>query len=118
MPQNSEHEIDPIGWNFAICAGFLALCLIRLTIPSAPYFDEVHYLPAARALLDGSDWLNREHPPLGKEILALGIALFGDTPTGWRIFPLIAGVAALFAFMRAMWFAAQSRFASIAYGIL
>ncbi|GAA4643406.1 phospholipid carrier-dependent glycosyltransferase [Pontixanthobacter gangjinensis] len=94
------------------------LCLVRLTIPSSPYFDEVHYLPAARALLDGGEWLNREHPLLGKEILALGIASFGDTALGWRIFPLMCGTLALFAAMRALWFATYSRFASLAYGLL
>lgn len=97
---------------------FAALGLIRLTIPSAPYFDEVHYLPAARAVLDQSQWLNREHPLLGKEIIAAGIALFGDGPFGWRIFSVIAGAGALFAFCRAMWFASCSRFATLAFGVL
>ncbi len=97
---------------------FAALGLIRLTIPSAPYFDEVHYLPAARALLDQSQWLNREHPLLGKEIIAAGIALFGDGPFGWRIFSVVAGAGALFAFCRAMWFASCSRFATLAFGVL
>ena len=33
---------------------------------------------------------NPEHPPLGKELLALGIALFGDRALGWRVMPLLS----------------------------
>lgn len=117
-PHSHQPPHDPIALTTLIALGFAALCLIRLTIPSAPYFDEVHYLPASRALLDQSQWLNREHPLLGKEIIAAGIALFGDGPLGWRIFPVLAGTTALFAFCRAMWFASCSRFAAIAFGLL
>jgi len=118
MSQPPDHSCDPVGWNIAIAGAFLALCLVRLTIPGTPYFDEIHYLPAARALLDGSEYLNREHPLLGKEIIALGIALLGDNPWGWRLLSAVAGAGALYAFMRALWFASLSRFAAIAYGIL
>ena len=96
----------------------MGLGLIRLGIPSAPFFDEVHYVPAARVLLDLSHVTNQEHPLLGKAIIAAGISLFGDNPMGWRIFPLLAGAIALFAFMRALWFASERRFATIAGGIL
>ncbi|MDZ4308766.1 phospholipid carrier-dependent glycosyltransferase [Allopontixanthobacter sp.] len=118
-PPHSPHSPrDPIGLTALLALAFAGLCSIRLTIPSAPYFDEVHYLPAARALLDQSGWLNREHPLLGKEIMAAGIALFGDNPLGWRIFSVVAGATALFAFCRALWFASYSRFASLAYGVM
>ena len=80
-----SHVRDPIGWTAAVTLGFFLLCLVRLTVPAKPFFDEIHYLPAARAILDLSHPANPEHPPLGKEILALGIALFGDRPLGWRI---------------------------------
>lgn len=113
-----EHPRDPIGWTAILSLGFLLLCLIRLTIPSQLYFDEIHYVPAARKLLELSGPANREHPMLGKEIIAAGIALFGDTPFGWRIFSVLAGTGAMFAFMRAMWFASLSRFAVLAGGIL
>ncbi len=112
------HPRDPIGWCWAFSAGFLALVSVRLVIPSQPMFDEVHYLPAARALLDGTGFLNREHPPFGKEIMAAGIALFGDNAFGWRIFSALAGTLTLFAACRALWFASQSRIATIAFGLL
>ena len=78
MIQVPHHPRDPLGWCAGIALAFLALLLFRLGIPSRPYFDEIHYLPAARGLLNGTDWLNREHPMLGKELLAAGIGLFGD----------------------------------------
>jgi dolichyl-phosphate-mannose--protein O-mannosyl transferase len=109
---------DPVLWSGLIAFAFLALCQVRLGIPSAPYFDEVHYVPAARVLLELSHIANQEHPLLGKEIVAAGIALFGDGPLGWRTFPALAGAIALFAFMRAMWFATHARFATLAGGVL
>lgn len=74
--------------------------LFRLSVPTKPVFDEVHYLPAARALLALSGPVNIEHPLLAKELIALGIALFGDGPFGWRVASTVAGsatVAAVFA---------------------
>ncbi|MBM0170386.1 phospholipid carrier-dependent glycosyltransferase [Altererythrobacter sp. C41] len=118
MNEAPDHPRDPARWSAAIAVVFFVLCLVRIGIPGTPYFDEIHYLPAARALLDGSEYLNREHPLLGKEILALGIALLGDNPWGWRLFPALAGTGALYAFTRALWFASLSRFAAVAYGAL
>lgn len=118
MIHSPEHETDPLGWTACFALGFLALCLVRLTIPSQPFFDEVHYLPAARALLNGSAWLNREHPILGKEIIAASIYLLGDTPLGWRLPSALFGTLTLFACMRALWFASNARFATLAFGVL
>lgn len=109
---------DPLGWCLALTAAFWALLLVRLTIPTKPFFDEIHYLPAAREYWQLGHFVNREHPLLGKELIALGIQLFGDNSLGWRMFPSLAGALTLFAGMRAIWFAAQSRFATIAYGLL
>ncbi len=112
------HPRDPLGWTAVIVLAFFGLCVVRLTVPSKPFFDEVHYLPAARAILALSHPANPEHPPLGKEIIALGIALFGDRPLGWRLMSALFGTLALYAAMRAMWFASLSRFATVACGML
>ncbi|WP_347301928.1 glycosyltransferase family 39 protein [Croceibacterium sp. TMG7-5b_MA50] len=109
---------DPLGWTALLVAVFACLAGWRLTIPSAPFFDEVHYLPAARALLGLTHIANPEHPPLGKELIAGGMALLGDNPLGWRVMPWAAGVLTLWAFARAMWFAAGTRFASLTGGVL
>ncbi len=95
------HAKDPIGWSLAFTLVFFGLCMVRLTVPATPFFDEIHYLPAARAVIELSKPLNPEHPPLGKEILALGIALFGDRPIGWRIMSALFGALGLFAAMLA-----------------
>jgi dolichyl-phosphate-mannose--protein O-mannosyl transferase len=116
--QPPKHPVDPLAWNLALCALFAVLAWVRLGIPAKPMFDEVHYLPAARALLDWAPLPNREHPPLGKELIALGIAVFGDGPIGWRIMSWMFGVLGLLAGMRAVWFASGSRFASLAFGVL
>jgi len=118
-----EHPRDPLAWVAAITAAFALLAGWRLATPSIPVFDEIHYIPAARELLSliengAGAYLNPEHPLLGKELIALGMALLGDTPLGWRIMPLAFGTMALFASMRALWHASQDRFASIAFGVL
>ena len=109
---------DPLLACLGLTLGFFLLCLWRLWLPSGPFFDEIHYLPAARELLAGYEYRNPEHPPLGKEIIAAGIALFGDNAWGWRIFSALAGALALFAGMRALWHASRSRDAVLAYGVL
>lgn len=109
---------DPMAWTATLTLAFLALVLLHLDMPPALNFDEIHYVPAARALLDGSAWLNREHPPLGKELIALGIAVLGDNARGWRVLPALAGGLALFAMMRALWHASHDRFATLALGVL
>ena len=118
MSPAPEHPRDPIAWHALLALIFLGLCVVRLAVPSKPFFDEVHYLPAAQALIALSEPLNPEHPPLGKELIALGIRLFGDTPFGWRIMPALFGTLGLLAAMRALWFATLSRFASLAGGWL
>jgi dolichyl-phosphate-mannose--protein O-mannosyl transferase len=109
---------DPVGWSGVIAFAFLALVLVRLGIPTRHYFDEVHYVPAALILSELSHITNQEHPLVGKELIALGIGLFGDNPKGWRVFSALAGAIALFSFMRALWFASASRFATLAGGVL
>jgi dolichyl-phosphate-mannose-protein mannosyltransferase len=61
--------------------------LVGVTTPDKFYFDEVHYVPAARQMLEpalSAPLLNPMHPPLAKQLIALSIKGFGDTPLGWR----------------------------------
>ncbi len=117
MSEVPHHPADPIRLQLTIALGFALLCLVRISTPSTPFFDEVHYLPAARALLELGTARNLEHPPLGKELIALGMLIFGDNPLGWRIVSALAGVVALIAAMRAMWFTSLSRAASLLTGL-
>ncbi len=103
---------DPADWCAVWAAFFLALVWWRLGTPSLIYFDEVHYVPAARKLLVGVR-VNAEHPMLGKEIIAAAISLLGDRALTWRIPSAIAGAAGLFAFARLMWFVTLNRRATL-----
>ncbi len=61
--------------------------LAGVTTPENLYFDEVHYVPAARQMLEPATpapRLNPMHPPLAKQMIALSIRAFGDVPLGWR----------------------------------
>ena len=121
MPSRSDNpgvSRDPLIWCWLLTAGFFALLLHRLAIPSKPYFDEIHYLPAARNLLALSQVKNPEHPLLGKELIALSIWLLGDHPFAWRLPAALAGALALFAALRATWWASLSRPATLIAGVL
>ena len=58
-------------------------------------FDEVYYSRSAFELLQGMDMYEYTHPPLGKIFMAVGVALFGVTPFGWRFACAVFGVMML-----------------------
>lgn len=89
----------------ALLLGLFAQALFawRLGTPSKLMFDEVHYVPAARAILALSHPLNTEHPLLGKTLIALGIALFGDDAIGWRAPSTLAGTATVLGVYAILW---------------
>jgi dolichyl-phosphate-mannose-protein mannosyltransferase len=64
----------------------------KLTFPGQRIWDEIYFPVMARKYLEGVYFFDL-HPPLGKFILATTIFLFGDTPLGWRLMPLLFGVA-------------------------
>ena len=74
--------------------------LIGITTPEKFYFDEVHYVPAARQMLlpvMPQPMLNPMHPPLAKQFIALSIHTFGDVPLGWRYPAVLFGALAIVA---------------------
>jgi dolichyl-phosphate-mannose-protein mannosyltransferase len=74
--------------------------LVGVTTPEKFYFDEVHYVPAARQMLEPvmpGPMLNPMHPPLAKQIIALSIHAFGDVPLGWRYPGVLFGSLAIVA---------------------
>ncbi len=77
----------------ALLIGIAALLLFAIGIerPGKLTFDEVHYIPAARTLIELSHPVNIEHPMLGKILIALGMLVFGDNPAGWRAMACLAG---------------------------
>ena len=78
--------------------------MYRLEIPETYYFDEVYYAFTAQEMAKGNKhaWQNTgyppedfayewTHPPLGKELSAIGIKIFGDNTFGWRFFQAFFG---------------------------
>lgn len=87
--------LHPIGRRGAALAGvvFLAVVptrLIGLSSPQEMYFDEIYHARTAGEYLAGRDAYEYTHPPLGKELMALSVKLFGrwgadpagDAPAG------------------------------------
>lgn len=114
----AAQDRDPLVLSWLVTAAFFALAMVQIEIPSFWRFDEVHYVPAAARLWLGIDVINREHPMLGKELIAVGLGLFGNQPLGWRIASLIAGSLGLFCATRALWWHSGSARASILFGVL
>lgn len=111
------------GWRdvalallFGVAA--LALFLLRFTDPARLNFDETHYVPAARTLMALADLANPEHPPLGKWLIGLGMAMLGDNPAGWRIMSVLAGALLVFAGVMAARWLLGTRSAAIMTGLL
>jgi dolichyl-phosphate-mannose-protein mannosyltransferase len=87
---------------------YVWLCLLVLVVlamhfsiiaqPAEPIFDEQHYVPDARSILQGEGTLRGEHPPLGKLFIVFGMFLFGDNPLGWRFFSVLFGAICIVLF--------------------
>lgn len=57
------------------------------------YFDELYHARTAYEHLNNLTPYENSHPPLGKIIISIGIAIFGMNPFGWRIMGTLFGVA-------------------------
>jgi hypothetical protein len=64
-----------------------------------------------------SSRLNPEHPLLGKELIALGMMVFGDNPFGWRFCNALYGVIGLYGAIRGFWWASLSRQGTVLFGL-
>ncbi len=93
-------KMPGIAWLCALALGLgsLALFCYNIGFPAAPYFDETHYVPAARALLARSGPVNIEHPLFSKTVIAAGILIFGDNSLGWRLPSALLAAVAVAAF--------------------
>ena len=82
-------------WLCLLVVATLAMHFTIITIPDQPIFDELHYVPDARSILQGDGTLRFEHPPLGKLFVVAGIFVFGDNPIGWRFFSVLCGTISI-----------------------
>ena len=78
---------------FTVVVGVWAR-LYNLGFPGKRIWDEIYFPVMARKYLEGVEFFDL-HPPLGKFIMALSIALLGDTPIGWRLMPVLFGLATI-----------------------
>lgn len=84
-------------WQMALILAALAelLFVVNLQQPTQLMFDETHYVPAARDIFGLVARANEEHPPFAKWLIGLSMAIFGDSPAGWRALSTVAGVATM-----------------------
>lgn len=86
--------------NLVICLIASVVFGIHLIYINSPYpiGDENFYVGEANRILHGQALVLLEHPPLGKWFIAIGIFIFGNNGVGWRIIPVIFGIASIFIF--------------------
>ena len=98
IPSEAVMRSVIVGGIIFVIAHFAML--VGITTPEKFYFDEVHYVPAARQMLEpvmSQPMLNPMHPPLAKQLIALSIRSLGDGPLGWRYPAVLFGSLALVA---------------------
>ncbi|MBN1761709.1 MAG: glycosyltransferase family 39 protein [Methanomicrobia archaeon] len=69
------------------------LITFPITQKYGAYFDEMYFVRTAQEHLNLEEPYEWTHPPLGKLIIGVGIALFGMNPFGWRILGVLAAAA-------------------------
>ena len=91
--------LDADGFDYD--AGCAALFDEQDAVPERPgymnstYFDEIYHARTALEHIENVYPYEITHPPLGKEIIGLGIRLFGMTPFGGRFMGTLFGVLML-----------------------
>ena len=60
---------------------------------SGMIFDEIYHARTAYEFLNGMSPYEWTHPPLGKLLIAIGIAVFGMNPFGWRVIGTLVGAS-------------------------
>ncbi|MEO6703469.1 MAG: phospholipid carrier-dependent glycosyltransferase [Jatrophihabitantaceae bacterium] len=107
------------AWTLLITAFAAGTRLWALGFPSSKSFDEVYYATEAQEMLrygyeDNRDYMFIVHPPLGKWLIALTSAIWGNNSLGWRIAPAVAGIVSVLIMVRL----AQRMLRSTVLGVL
>jgi dolichyl-phosphate-mannose-protein mannosyltransferase len=99
------------GWTVAVTLAVLG-GVVRFwnlghpTDKGTPVFDEKHYVPQAAQVLRNGGYEDNPgyelvvHPPLGKQLIAIGEAMFGYTGWGWRFTAALAGTLSILMIVR------------------
>lgn len=125
-----ESQQDRWTWRdtfYLLAIVLLALILrtVNLSQPAEMYFDEIYYVDAAEKLWEGQKDPNSVHPPLGKWIIAAGIAaskqIAGpevNTMVSWRIASVLAGLVMVAAtYSLSLMLYQYNRVAAVAAGV-
>jgi Gpi18-like mannosyltransferase len=92
-------KLVPVNMNDAELSAAHRLFDEQGTVPEQPsflnsmYFDEIYHARTAYENLHHMEPYETTHPPLGKILISLGVAIFGMNPLGWRIVGTLFGAA-------------------------
>lgn len=110
----------PLRLLLALCVGIGVIGIwarvYNLGWPAKQVFDEVYFPVFAKNYLDRVSVFD-VHPPLGKFIIAVAIAVFGDQPFAWRIMPSLIGIALPFTAGIAWWRYSKDLVGSLIMGL-
>ena len=124
-----EHRPMPadrvLSWVATVLVTLLA-AVVRLWgigFPEAKQFDEVYYATEGAEMLrqgyeNNPGYMFIVHPPLGKWLVAAGIAVFGDDSVGWRVPAAIAGTLCVLILVRVVRRMTRSTLLGCVAGIL
>lgn len=79
-----------------------SLAPFRQDYRNSMFFDEIYHGRTAYEFVHSWEPYENTHPPLGKDILAIGVKLFGMTPYGWRFMAAVGGTAMIPVFYMAV----------------
>lgn len=88
-------SLTPVSGNTGALIDEQAVVPLYPTWYDSTYFDEVYHARTAYEHLYGAWPYESTHPPLGKLLISVGIALFGMTPFGWRFSGALFGTLML-----------------------
>jgi dolichyl-phosphate-mannose--protein O-mannosyl transferase len=117
------------SWLLAVTIALVGgiLRFYRLGYPTddgTPVFDEKHYVPQAWQMLrnggveDNPGYELVVHPPLAKQLIALGEWAFGYDGTGWRVSAAVAGTVCLLLIVRIARRMTRSTLLGVVAGVL
>lgn len=91
MEARAKTLINRHPFALALIFGLAALAILLpgLGHPRSTFFDELYFVPEARALIQGvpnpTPYVSSlAKPPMGKVVMALGMEIAGDNSFGWR----------------------------------
>nr|WP_027501131.1 phospholipid carrier-dependent glycosyltransferase [Rhodococcus sp. UNC363MFTsu5.1] len=117
------------GWAVTIFLTTLAAItrFVMLGYPTdagTPVFDEKHYAPQGWQVLTGGGLEDNPgyglvvHPPIGKQLIAVGEAIFGYNGWGWRFASAVAGTILVLLVVRIVRRMARSTLVGAIAGLL